>query len=86
MGFFISNSPMFFAIKSSLTKAWKCQEGVVFYSYLDNTFFIFKFKSFFESQKVLEEGPWFVNGHPLFLRRWYENLNFSMEELHSIPI
>lgn len=86
MGFFIRNPPMFFAIKSSLTKAWKCQEGVVFYSYLDSKFFIFKFKSFFKSQKALEEGLWFINGHPLFLRRWNENLNFSKEELHSIPI
>lgn len=30
-----------------------------------NNKFLFKFKTFDEGQKILEDGPWFVNGHPM---------------------
>lgn len=57
----------------------------MFDSFPDNEFFIFKFKSCYESQRMLEEGPWFVNGHRLVLRRWTEDLTFCKEQLDTIP-
>lgn len=51
-----------------------------------NGFFMFKFKSFEDSQKVLEDGSWFIHGHPLILKRWTNDTNFQKEKFNTIPI
>lgn len=49
-------------------------------------FFFFRFNCFEDSQRVLEEGPWFIDGHPLALKSWSEDLPHQKEQLESIPI
>lgn len=82
--FFVGKRPHYLAVRASLSKAWKSKACIEFEA-LHNGFFMFKFKSFEDRQRILEEGPWFVGGHPLVLRRWSEELKFQ-KELKSIPI
>lgn len=51
-----------------------------------NGFFMFKFSSEVEMQRVLENGPWFVHGKPLVLKRWSPDTPFEHQRLTSIPI
>lgn len=83
VGFFIGKRPKKEMVEEALNRAWR--QDVSFHS-LKHGFYLFKFKSYEVSQKILEEGPWFFRGHPLILKRWSEDMNFQREELHSMPI
>lgn len=74
VGFFVNKRPHYLAVKSSLTKAWRSTEEVEFHA-LENGFFMFKFHTYQESQRILEEGPWFVYGHPIVIKRWSDDMN-----------
>lgn len=67
------------------SRAWKPKQGLEFHT-LQNGFFLFKFSSYNDSQQVHEGGPWFVNGHPLVLKRWTEEFTLQKEGLTSISI
>ena len=45
-------------------------------------FFLFKFNR----QSILDEGPWFVYGRPLILRRWTEDITMYRENLEANPV
>lgn len=47
-------------------------------------FFFFRFNYFEDSQRVLEKGPWFIDGHPLALKSWSEDLPHQKEQLESL--
>lgn len=49
-------------------------------------FYLFKFHNYDEGQALLDEGPWFVPGHPLILRRWTEDVVMFRQQLETIPI
>lgn len=49
-------------------------------------FFLFKFHSYDSSKRILDEGPWFVYGRPLILRKWTEDITMSRDNLQTIPI
>lgn len=85
VGFFVGKRPFFDAVRYALTRAWNSSEEVEFHR-LAQEIFMFKFKTFEESQRILEARPWFVKGHLLVLRRWTENQNFQKEEMNSVPI
>lgn len=84
VGFFVGKWPPWPWVKASLAKAWRMPDLEV--ESLENSFFRFKFSTLAEGQRILEEGPWFVGGHPLALIRWEEDRTFQKEELSTIPI
>lgn len=49
-------------------------------------FYLFKFNSFDDSQKVLEAGSWFMFGHPRILKRGSGKLNLHKEDLKTMAI
>lgn len=53
---------------------------------LEDGFFLFKFSSFDESQKISVDGPWVVNGHPLVLKRWTEDIDMQKHEFQTCKI
>lgn len=55
VGFFVGKRPHYLAVRALLSKPWKSEAGVEFEA-LHNGFFMFKFKSFEEGQRILEEG------------------------------
>lgn len=65
-------NPHVAAVRNTLQSSWHVIDFQVFI--LLNDFYMFKFSSFDVSQRVLEEGPQFVDGHPLVLKRWYEKV------------
>lgn len=74
VGFFIGKKPNYHVVNDSLLRAWKPKQRVDF-ERIDGDFFYFKFRSFQDSQRVLEVGSWFVFG---FL--W-----FSEDDLNHRP-
>ena len=63
--------------------AWKCNEEIELHA-LENGFYMFKFRTY-ESQKILEDGPWF-GGQLLVLRRWLDNMDLQKADMKTIPI
>lgn len=49
-------------------------------------FMLFKFHSYDSGQRILDEGPWFVYGRPLILRRWAADISMCRDNLQSIPV
>lgn len=84
LGFFVGKRPCWDTINYSLNRAWKPKDELEIQR--QGEFYIFKFKSFEESQNILEAGPWFVHGQLLVLKRWSKNQSMQKDELNSIPI
>lgn len=83
VGYFIGLTPSFSAIKTSLERAWRIKDLEIV-SMLEG-FLLFKFDSHEAGQNVLGEGPWFVHGRPLILKRWYEDISMYRHDLETIP-
>lgn len=49
-------------------------------------FLLFKFHSFDVDRSILDEGPWFVYGRPLILRRWAKDITIYRENLETICV
>lgn len=84
VGYFIGNNPPFFAIKSSLEKAWRITDLEIIT--MSEGFYLFKFNNYDAGQTILDDGPWFVHGHPLILRRWTEDIEMNRQTFETIPI
>ncbi|XXG82815.1 hypothetical protein AAC387_Pa10g0703 [Persea americana] len=49
-------------------------------------FLLFQFHLYDVGQQILDEGPWFVYGKSLNLRRWAADISMCRDNLESIPI
>ena len=49
-------------------------------------FFLFKFIAYDIGQRILDEGPWFVYGHPLILKRWTADISMNRQNFETIPV
>lgn len=56
VGFFLGKSLHSLALTGSLTRGWKTKQDVESIT-LENSFYLFKFNSYVDSQKVLEDRP-----------------------------
>lgn len=84
VGLSVGNKPNYFAVKHHPTRAWKTQHRVEIES-MKNGFYLSIFKNYEEIQKILKVGPWFVNGHPLVLKRWSGDLHDLLENSNQSP-
>lgn len=84
VGYFIGKSPPLFAVKNSLEKAWRLKDLEIIT--MADGLYLFKFYHHDAGQAILDEGPWFVQGHPLILRRWSEDIAMHRQQLDTIPI
>lgn len=84
IGYVTGKETKFVVVRNSMLKAWRIND-VQFHS-LDDDFFVFKFSIFHDSQHKLEEGPWFINGHPLVLKRWSTKITLCKEDFKTIPV
>lgn len=84
MGFFVGPKPSpKVIIRAELSKAWRLSFDV---HELERGFFLFKFNSLDDSQRVLELGPWFVFGQPLVLKRGSRKVNLQREETKAVRL
>ncbi|XXG82787.1 hypothetical protein AAC387_Pa10g0678 [Persea americana] len=84
VGYLIRNTPPFLEIKYSLGKTWRVTDLEVIT--LSEGFYLFKFNSYDASQVILDNGPWFVHGHPLVFRRWTEDIEMCRQMFETIPV
>lgn len=77
--------PNFYVVRAAPKRMWSSKKGLEV-STLDNGFFLIDFKDFDDSQRILEEGPRYVGGQPLVLKRWADNLFLQKEDWKSVPI
>ncbi|GLT55107.1 hypothetical protein SLA2020_282560 [Shorea laevis] len=65
-----------------LQRAWRFLESLSI-AHMGPNIFLFKFKFEIYVKKVLDQTPWNINGHPLFLQSWdpevpLEEIDFSL--------
>eukprot|EP00268_Persea_americana_P024514 TRINITY_DN23926_c0_g1_i3.p1 TRINITY_DN23926_c0_g1~~TRINITY_DN23926_c0_g1_i3.p1 ORF type:complete len:208 (-),score=27.47 TRINITY_DN23926_c0_g1_i3:37-660(-) len=84
VGYFIGNTPSLPEIKSCISKAWRVKDLEIIP--MADGFMLFKFHSYASGQQVLDEGPWFVYGRPLILRRWTEDISMYRDNLETTPV
>ncbi|GAB2275953.1 hypothetical protein Dimus_010699 [Dionaea muscipula] len=85
VGHFLQSGVPFSVVRPRLLHLWRT-EGLVEVRSLDLGFFLFRFSSPEGRDKILEGGPWFVGGKPLFLRRWERMMSLTRETLTRIPV
>lgn len=66
-----------------VTKKWKGKFKMQMH---DSGWIVFQFEVVEDILKVLSEGPYFVNGRPLMLKRMPKFFSFGHEEMHMVPI
>ena len=84
VGYFIGNPPPLPGIKACLSKAWRITDLEIIP--MADGFLLFKFHSYDAGQWILDDGPWFVSGRPLILRRWTADISMSRDNLETIPV
>lgn len=72
-------------IKAIILKAWRTSKSVQIVGLKENIF-LFKFACEGDKKRILELGPWNIEGFPLILKMWHQNLSVEDMDFSSIPI
>ncbi|XP_024962394.1 uncharacterized protein LOC112502655 [Cynara cardunculus var. scolymus] len=75
----------FYVVNSNLNRMWR-RYGLVNVASNYEGFFLFKFNNEEGMSYVLENGPWLVNGIPLFVSKWKAGSSLGKPELKKLPI
>ena len=70
---------------ASLTSLWK-PGGKVACIALGHDFFLIRFSLKEDHSRVLRNGPWFVGGHYLSIKRWEANFKPSLANLFAVMV
>ncbi|XP_058774240.1 uncharacterized protein LOC131648504 [Vicia villosa] len=73
------------AVKSFMEKSWNFVSLPELY-YNEAGYFIFIFKSLEDQSKVMEQGPYFIYGKPLFLKYWSIDFELKDDLLRVLPL
>ena len=65
-------------IKAIIFKAWRTSKSVQIVDLKENIF-LFKFACEGDKKRIVELGPWNIEGFPLILKMWHQN--FSVEDM-----
>ncbi|GAB2275878.1 hypothetical protein Dimus_010622 [Dionaea muscipula] len=85
VGHFLQSGVLFIVVRPWLMHLWRAK-GLVEVQSLDVGFFIFRFSSLEGRDKILDGGPWFVGGKPLYLRRWEQMMSLTREMMSRVPV
>ena len=58
------------AVKAIILKVWRTSKGVQIVDLKENIF-LFKFACEGDKKRILELGPWNIEGFPLILKQWH---------------
>ena len=81
-------------VRAIILKAWRTNRGVQIIDLKENIF-LFKFAIKGDRRRILELGPWNIEGYPLILKHWNkkqtaEDVDFSSlqiwVQIHGLPI
>ena len=62
------------AVKAIILKVWRTSKGVQIVDLKENIF-VFKFACEGDKKRILEQGPWNIEGFPLILKKWHQNMS-----------
>lgn len=83
IGFVVGETPTVNYMENFVEKEWKAKPKVLMH---DEGYFAFKFLNKVEKERILEEGPYYINSRPLVLKEWELDFVFDKAVLSSIPI
>ncbi|KAK7850905.1 hypothetical protein CFP56_043502 [Quercus suber] len=64
---------------------WRTSKGVQIVDLKENIF-LFKFACEGDKKRILELGPWNIEGFPLVLKQWHRNMSIEDMDFSSIPL
>lgn len=73
------------AVKAIILKAWRTSRGVWIVD-LGENLFLFKFACEGDKRKFVELGPWNIEGFPLILKQWNQNMVVEDLDFSSLLI
>nr|POE94975.1 uncharacterized protein CFP56_51131 [Quercus suber] len=73
------------AVKAIILKVWRTSKGVQIVDLKENIF-LFKFACEGDKRRILELGPWNIEGFPLILKHWHQNMSVDDLDFSSIPL
>lgn len=84
---FVYDSEMlgFNLMKKCIAQHWTAVANSKLF-YHDEGYYIVKFQSEVDMQKILYAGPHNINNKPMILKQWSPNLDFKYEFLTEIPL
>ncbi|GAB2301739.1 hypothetical protein Dimus_035764, partial [Dionaea muscipula] len=85
VGYFLHKTLPFGYVRSTVSRLWMKSRLTEVKSF-DDGFFVFRFADSLSRDAVIEEGPWFVGGKPLLLRKWECLLSLTKETLSRILV
>jgi hypothetical protein len=72
-------------VKQFMTKMWNFVQLPYMY-YNEEGYFIMRFHSYADRDKVFMNGPYTIRNMPMLLREWKPNFNLKSDMLRTIPI
>jgi hypothetical protein len=72
-------------VKQFMTKMWNFVQLPYMY-YNEEGYFIMRFHSYADRDKVFMNGPYTIRNMPMLLREWKPNFNLKNDMLRTIPI
>lgn len=85
MGHFLAKNMNIAYIRAQASNLWK-NKGLKSMLSTANGFVFFMFDTIDSSTAVLEDGPWFISGHFIVLKKWHSMMKLSKDQLDKIPI
>ncbi|XP_059291472.1 uncharacterized protein LOC132044951 [Lycium ferocissimum] len=85
IGYVLGDTPYANQIEGYITRVWNFVTKPMVLMH-DEGYYIYKFKSIQDKDKVLKAGPYYFNNKPLILKPWELDFNFEQEALSVIPI
>ena len=73
------------AVKAIILKVWRTSKGVQIVDLKEKNF-VFKFACEGDKKRILELGPWNIEGFPLILKQWHQNMSVDDLDFSSIPL
>ncbi|GJT80579.1 disease resistance TIR-NBS-LRR class family protein [Tanacetum coccineum] len=84
-GYFVGYSMSFQELSYNLYKMWG-KYGLKHIMPNGNGVFLFKFKNEEGIRNVIENGPWMVNGKPMFVQKWDPTVCLDKAEPKKLPV
>ncbi|KAJ9535522.1 hypothetical protein OSB04_un001343 [Centaurea solstitialis] len=82
---FVGASLPFFVLNNSLNRLWK-RCGLVNVASNYKGYYLLKFNNEEGMKYVLENGPWMINGVPLFVKKWEVGYYLERPDLKKLPV
>ncbi|KAF3950817.1 hypothetical protein CMV_023477 [Castanea mollissima] len=73
------------AVQAIILKVWRTSRGVQIVDLKENVF-LFKFACEGDKRRIVELGPWNIEGFPLILKQWNQNMVVEDLDFSSLPI